>query len=104
MSGPSVIPACSRCSGSGRSRPSSQLALAAGAPEAQPFLARRPLLAPLDRGPAAPAAAPGPAVDVAVPARGGVAGRGVARPCLVGLEQPLPEGDQRVQVLDLAYR
>src|SRR5215469_16134209 len=80
------------------------LPLAARAPEPEPFLARRPLLAPPDRGSAAPARPAGASVYPALPAGPGVPGRPVPQPLLVGVKQPVPELHQGGQVLDVAGR
>src|SRR5271169_4483740 len=77
------------------------LFLAGRAPEPEPFLARRTLLAPPDRCPA-PAARPArSAIHPVLPAGPGVPCRHVSEPHLVGVEQPVPKIDQGFQVPDL---
>src|SRR6266576_5844499 len=80
------------------------LLLAVRAPEPEPFLSRGTLLVLPDRSPAASAGLARASVHPAVPSGPGVAGRRMAAPRLVGVEQPLPEVHEGVEILDVAGR
>ena len=78
--------------------------LAAGTPEYEPILRDGALAGPADRGATAAARPPGPAVDPGFPAAAPVARGDRAAAVLVGVEQPLGQGHELGQRLDVGDR